>query len=164
MLYDEPTSALDSISEDAIDRVLHASEANRTCVVVAHKLRLVQDADLILVMSNGTLVEQGTHAELLCRVNSTYSRMWAQQRHGNERWFEERGQPSWCPLPARGPAEGQYGDIQGDRRQYGAALQSIRDLAERDKSLNKARGGRMPGRGPPGSTGSPYGDGGGWLW
>ena len=71
MLYDEPTSALDSITEEAIDQVLHFAEANRTSIVVGHKLRLVQDADLILVMSNGTLVEQGTHATLLCEPNST---------------------------------------------------------------------------------------------
>lgn len=58
MLYDEPTSALDSITEDAITQMLRQSEENRTSVVVAHKLRLIQDADLILVMGNGTLIEQ----------------------------------------------------------------------------------------------------------
>ena len=66
MLYDEPTSALDSITEKSVEEVLHRSEKNRTSLVVAHKLKLVQDADLILVMANGTLVEQGTHDELLC--------------------------------------------------------------------------------------------------
>ena len=50
----------------------------------------MQDADLILVMRNGTLVEQGTHESLLCLANSTYSRMWAQQNYGDENWFETR--------------------------------------------------------------------------
>lgn len=105
MLYDEPTSALDSITEESIDQVLHASEANRTSIMVAHKLKLVQDADLILVMSNGTLVEQGTHASLLCQANSTYSRMWAQQQHGDVNYFEGRGAPSWCALPGDSESE-----------------------------------------------------------
>ena len=96
MLYDEPTSALDSITEKSVEEVLHRSEKNRTSLVVAHKLKLVQDADLILVMANGTLVEQGTHDELLCLANSTYSRMWAQQRHGDENFFDDYGPPQWC--------------------------------------------------------------------
>jgi len=96
MLYDEPTSALDSITEDEITQMLRQSEENRTSVVVAHKLRLIQDADHILVMGNGTLVEQGTHAELLCRANSTYANMWARQRYGDASYFEERGMPTWC--------------------------------------------------------------------
>ena len=96
MLYDEPTSALDSLTERSVEQVLHNSAANRTSIVVAHKLKLIQDADLILVMDNGSLVEQGTHANLLCRVNSTYSRMWAQQRHGDENYFDDYGPPQYC--------------------------------------------------------------------
>lgn len=69
-------------------QVLHASESGRTSVTIAHKLRSIEDADLILVMSNGTVVEQGTHAALLTRPNSTYSRMWGQQRHGDENFFD----------------------------------------------------------------------------
>ena len=46
-------------------QVLDAAGGNRTTVVVAHKLKLAIDADLILVMANGTLVQQGTHAQLL---------------------------------------------------------------------------------------------------
>ena len=137
-------------------------------IVVGHKLRSVQDADLILVMSNGTLVEQGTHADLLCAANSTYSRMWAQQRHGNERWFEQRGRPEWCPVPeneqrrafssdGRGPSPAHYGDVHAGRREYGVALQGLRDLAATDESL-LATAGREAG------DDSDFRDGGGWLW
>ena len=63
-------------------RVLNAASANVTTVLVAHKLQTVVDADLILVMSDGLLVEQGTHTSLLCQANSTYSRMWAEQASG----------------------------------------------------------------------------------
>ncbi len=84
MLYDEPTSALDPITEVEVGRVLHESEGDRTVVVVAHKLALVQDADLILVMVNGSLVEQGTHEKLLASRTSTYRRMWEQQLKGGD--------------------------------------------------------------------------------
>jgi len=102
MLYDEPTSALDSITEQSITEQLALSEANRTSVVVAHKLRMIQDADLIIVMANGTVAEQGTHAALLCQENSTYSRMWAQQQYGDEWHFQRDGGvlPEFCEYVA----------------------------------------------------------------
>ena len=56
-------------------RLMRDSQANRTCVVVAHKLRTIEDADHIIVMANGQVVECGTHADLLIEANSTYSRM-----------------------------------------------------------------------------------------
>ena len=59
-------------------------------------VRCVVVFDLIIVMVNGTVAEQGTHAQLLVRPNSTYSRMWAQQRYGDEKFYEERGAPEWC--------------------------------------------------------------------
>jgi ABC-type transport system involved in Fe-S cluster assembly fused permease/ATPase subunit len=90
MLYDEPTSALDAITETEVEQVLHASKANRTSLVVAHKLQVVQDADLILVMVNGSLVESGTHESLLRDPDSTYSLMWAQQRDGGEESLSKR--------------------------------------------------------------------------
>lgn len=102
MLYDEPTSALDSLTEQSITQQLALSAANRTSVVVAHKLRSIEDADLIIVMANGTVAEQGTHAALLCKPNSTYSRMWAQQQYGDE-WHFQRdggGPPDYCDYVA----------------------------------------------------------------
>jgi ABC-type transport system involved in Fe-S cluster assembly fused permease/ATPase subunit len=152
MLYDEPTSALDSLTEMEIDKVLHESEVNRTSVVVAHKLRLVQDADLILVMNNGTLVEQGTHASLLCLANSTYSRMWAQQRYGDESWFEVRGRPAYCALPPRPARISLHSDTAGISG-HGVSIQSLRGLKGIDETLE---GGA---RGVGGGS-----DEGGWLW
>jgi len=84
VLCDEPTSALDSLTETTVQQVLDDSFRGRTSVVVAHKLRSVLDADQILVMRDGQLVEQGSHLSLLCSPNSTYSRMWAQQTAGAE--------------------------------------------------------------------------------
>lgn len=85
MLYDEPTSALDSINEQAVNAVLNEqAQANRTSVVIAHKLRLVQDADLLLVMCNGTLIEQGTHASLLSTPDSHYHQLWEREERREE--------------------------------------------------------------------------------
>ena len=82
LLCDEATSALDPLIERSVVEVLNAASANVTTVLVAHKLQTVVDADLILVMCDGSLVEQGTHASLLCRANSTYATMWAEQASG----------------------------------------------------------------------------------
>ena len=78
----EVASALDPLIERSVVEVLNAASDNVTTVLVAHKLQTVVDADLILVMSDGLLVEQGTHTSLLCQANSTYARMWAEQASG----------------------------------------------------------------------------------
>ncbi|MFO7653437.1 MAG: ABC transporter ATP-binding protein [Candidatus Krumholzibacteriia bacterium] len=65
LLLDEPTSALDAAAEETVQRALRDLMDGRTALVVAHRLSLVRDLDLILVLENGRLVEQGPHAELL---------------------------------------------------------------------------------------------------
>jgi len=122
MLYDEPTSALDSLTEEAIQQQLKLSEVNRTSVVVAHKLRMIEDADLIIVMANGTVAEQGTHAGLLCRANSTYSRMWAQQQYGDEWHFQRDGGdlPDFCEYVSP--------DFSAERVRDVEAVLGIRDI------------------------------------
>ena len=92
-------SALDPLIERSVEEVLNTASANVTTVLVAHKLKTVVDADLILVMSNGTLVEQGTHTSLLCQANSTYARMWAEQVGGfGDRLQDEGAEPDYCKL------------------------------------------------------------------
>lgn len=140
MLYDEPTSALDSLTERSVEQVLHNSAADRTSLVVAHKLKMVQDADLILVMENGTLVEQGTHANLLCRANSTYARMWAQQRHGDENYFDDYGAPQWCSIddaPLNGVDTQQFIERMADAPWDALALESLANDGYVDKDLNE---------------------------
>jgi ATP-binding cassette, subfamily B, heavy metal transporter len=79
LIFDEATSALDTKSEQAILADLKATAANHTTLVIAHRLSTIVDADEILVMEHGRIVEQGTHAQLL-ESNGLYTQMWALQQ------------------------------------------------------------------------------------
>lgn len=67
VLLDEATSALDALSEDLVQRALQEIFREKTVLVIAHRLWTVQNADLILVIKDGEVVEQGTHRELLAK-------------------------------------------------------------------------------------------------
>jgi ATP-binding cassette subfamily B protein len=79
MIFDEATSALDSRTEQAIQRELNAIAQGRTTLVIAHRLSTVMDADEILVLEQGRIIERGRHAELLLSGGS-YAQMWALQQ------------------------------------------------------------------------------------
>jgi ATP-binding cassette, subfamily B, bacterial len=65
VILDEATSSLDSTSEADVQAALDAAMAGRTAIVIAHRLSTIRDADVILVVEAGRIVERGTHAELL---------------------------------------------------------------------------------------------------
>jgi ATP-binding cassette subfamily B protein len=65
VVLDEATAHLDSESEVAVQRALNAALAGRTSLVIAHRLSTVRDADMILVLSDGRIVQRGRHDELL---------------------------------------------------------------------------------------------------
>lgn len=79
LIFDEATSALDSKSEKAIQDELRNVARDRTTLVIAHRLSTVVDAQQILVMDKGHIVERGTHRELLVR-EGMYAQMWALQQ------------------------------------------------------------------------------------
>lgn len=79
VIFDEATSALDSANERAIQSELKRAARGKTALVIAHRLSTVVDADLILVMDQGRVIEQGSHAELLAR-GGRYAQMWDLQR------------------------------------------------------------------------------------
>jgi subfamily B ATP-binding cassette protein MsbA len=77
LILDEATSALDNESERAIQAALERFMQNRTTLVIAHRLSTIVDADLILVMDGGRVVESGSHAELIARAGH-YAQLYAQ--------------------------------------------------------------------------------------
>ena len=96
-VFDEATSALDSRSEKAIQAELRRIARSRTTLVIAHRLSTVIDANEILVMDHGRIVERGTHERLLLR-NGPYAQMWAlQQREEADR---EKGPVEEPSIPA----------------------------------------------------------------
>lgn len=81
LVLDEATSALDSESEKLIQAALWELMKNRTAIVIAHRLSTIQKMDRIVVLEEGTILEQGTHAELL-KKQGVYAKLWSHQSGG----------------------------------------------------------------------------------
>ena len=79
LIFDEATSALDYESERIIQNNMRHIVANRTVIIIAHRLAAVRNCHRIIGMVDGRIVEQGTHDELLGNANSLYARLWAMQ-------------------------------------------------------------------------------------
>jgi len=83
LVFDEATSALDTRTERDIQAELDKLAQGRSTLIIAHRLSTIVDADLILVMDHGRIVERGTHTQLL-KAQGMYAQMWSLQRQQNE--------------------------------------------------------------------------------
>ena len=94
LLFDEATSSLDSHTEREIQDNLEEISADRTTIVIAHRLSTVVSADEILVLEQGRVVERGTHAGLLAQ-DGAYAALWRRQQEATS-----LGEPEPIPAPA----------------------------------------------------------------
>jgi ATP-binding cassette, subfamily B, bacterial len=100
LVLDEATSALDAESEEAVQAALKALITNRTTFVIAHRLITVVNADQIIVLKEGKIIESGTHSQLW-RRGGYYASLVRRQSHGlianDQEGFEEPELPLWAP-------------------------------------------------------------------
>jgi ATP-binding cassette subfamily B protein len=82
MILDEPTASVDALSEDAIFKSLREHHKNQTRVIISHKFSNVRDADKIILIEHGTIIEQGSHSELMEINNGRYKELFELQAEG----------------------------------------------------------------------------------
>ena len=104
LIFDEATSALDSKAEKAIQAELKQIARNRTTLTIAHRLSTIVDADTILVLEQGRIVERGTHVALL-EADGLYARMWRLQQDEEKTAVASPGSPAFAGRPESLPPE-----------------------------------------------------------
>ena len=82
LFFDEATSALDTNTEKEINKNLNKISQGKTTLIIAHRLSTVSNADKIIVIDKGNIVEEGDHSSLLDK-NGLYALMWNKQKHEN---------------------------------------------------------------------------------
>ena len=78
LILDEATSALDSATEKLVQSAINKMQQGRTTIIIAHRLSTIQNADRIIVLKDGEIIEQGSHNELL-QISGEYSKLNQQQ-------------------------------------------------------------------------------------
>lgn len=86
LILDEATSSVDTVTEQKIRRALLKICENRTSVIIAHRLSTIRDSDLIILLENGEIAEQGTHDELMA-LGGAYARMYMTQTLSSQESF-----------------------------------------------------------------------------
>ncbi|MGE5104857.1 MAG: ABCB family ABC transporter ATP-binding protein/permease [Betaproteobacteria bacterium] len=120
LIFDEATSALDSRAERAIQAELKLIARDHTSLTIAHRLSTIIDADEILVLDRGRIVERGTHVALLA-ANGTYARMWRLQQDERR---DAAGSPSTAADDGQGPPSSEFEPNPAPAAEAAATLRS----------------------------------------
>ncbi|XP_051114570.1 ABC transporter B family member 2-like [Andrographis paniculata] len=132
LLLDEATSALDAESEKSVQEALDRVMVGRTTVVVAHRLSTIRNADVIAVVQNGTIVESGSHDELMSKPHSAYASLVQLQEAASLHQMSPHGPTMGRPLSIRYSREGsiRYSrELSRTTRSLGASFRSERSLS-----------------------------------
>jgi ATP-binding cassette subfamily B protein len=128
LVLDEATSALDSHTEKDIQDALEQVSQNRTTLVIAHRLSTIVEADDIIVLDQGTIVERGTHHQLLAN-DGLYASMWNRQREAAAAREKLALVDDEVAAPNRNPPELEEADLQIDKELSGPPIERA-DAAE----------------------------------
>ncbi|KAJ8438967.1 hypothetical protein Cgig2_018878 [Carnegiea gigantea] len=126
LLLDEATSALDAESEKSVQEALDRAMVGRTTVVVAHRLSTVRNADIIVVMQGGRVVETGSHDELISNPSSAYSSLVRLQEAASSSQFHPQGPTMGRPMSLK------YSQELSRSASIGASFRSEKDSVRAD--------------------------------
>jgi ABC-type multidrug transport system fused ATPase/permease subunit len=82
IILDEPTAAIDALSEDTIFKSLRENHTDQTRIIISHKFSNVRDADNIILIEHGQIIEQGSHEQLMSIDNGRYKELFELQAEG----------------------------------------------------------------------------------
>ncbi|KAL4458403.1 hypothetical protein ABPG75_013268 [Micractinium tetrahymenae] len=137
LVLDEGTSALDSMTERMIQESLAGMRQHCTTIIVAHRLSTVADADLTLVFDGGSIVEAGSHTELLQR-GGVYAAMWQRQLEGAASFSQQAEVPAAAAAAAVRAAEAAAGPGAGAASMSGPAGAAQQEELGRQLTLSRA--------------------------
>jgi len=141
LLLDEATSALDSQAEGIVQNALDKATMNRTTIIIAHRLSTIKNADNIVVMAKGKIIEQGTHSELLA-MNNAYAKFVTAQALATKTIEEEivRDEIENDSVESSGPPFDEADDIIPNlSRSKSARSVASQELERQDATASKER-------------------------